>query len=79
MIGTNYIIENVKLKIWNVTPKCKGIVTIETTSSTRIHSDVEIEDDLSIDSFEEDNDFYLTHEEWKETIQYLRDKEAKQI
>lgn len=46
-----------------MTPKCKGIVTIETTSSTRIHSDVEIEDDLSIDSFEEDNDFYMTLEE----------------
>jgi len=36
-----------------VTVKCKGIVTIETTSKTKIHSDIEIDDDLSVESFED--------------------------
>lgn len=65
--------------IRNVTVKCKGIVTIETTSKTRIHSDIEMDDDLSVESFEDNQDLYLTIEERKETIMMLKEKESRQI
>lgn len=78
-VGCSYVFENIKFMIWNVTVKCKGIVTIETTSKTRIHSDIEMDDDLSVESFEENQDLYLTLEERKETIMMLKEKESRQI
>lgn len=79
LVGGSYVFENIKFMIRNVTVKCKGIVTIETTSKTRIHSDIEMDDDLSVESFEDNQDLYLTIEERKETIMMLKEKESRQI
>ena len=79
LVGESYVFENVKFMIWNVTVKCKGIITIETTSKTRIHSDIELDDDLSVESFEDNQDLYLSLEERKDTIMMLKEWESKQI
>lgn len=41
-------------------------MTIETTSQTKIHTDMDMEDDLEVDSFEDENDYSMSLEERKE-------------